>query len=72
MSVQRILYISAMSLNPILRWIIVAIVIIVLVLLLDAVVGLLSGLAKVALPILLILFGAAVILRFVGMFRARR
>ena len=61
-----------MDIQQILRWIIIAIVMIVAVVLLDSVLGLLGFMLNIALPVLLILLVTAVILRFVSMLRARR
>ena len=61
-----------MDISQILRWIIIAMVIIIIGLLLEAVLGLLSFLAKVALPVLVVLLVVAIVLRFVGTLRGRR
>ena len=61
-----------MDIQQILRWIVIAIVMIVAVMLLDSVLGLLGFMLNIALPVLLILLVTAVILRFVSMLRARR
>ncbi len=61
-----------MDIQQILRWIVIAIVMIVAVVLLDSVLGLLGFMLNIALPVLLILLVTAVILRFVSMLRARR
>lgn len=60
-----------MDLNHILRWIVVAIVITIGLVLLNSVLDLLAGLFVVALPILVILLVAAIILRLVGGRRTR-
>lgn len=61
-----------MDISQVLRWIVIAMVIIIIALLLDAILGLLSFLAKVALPVLVGLLVVAIVLRFIGMLRGRR
>ena len=61
-----------MDINQILRWIVIAIVMIVAVVLLDAMLGLVGFMVKLALPVLLVLLVLAIILRFISMLRARR
>ena len=60
-----------MDLNHILRWIVVAIVITIGLVLLNSLLDLLAGLFIVALPILVILLIAAIVLRLVGGRRTR-
>ena len=55
-----------MKLNQLINWIIIAIVAVAVILLLDVIIGLVAGLAKVAIPILIILFGVGFILRFIA------
>ncbi len=61
-----------MDIQQILRWIVIAIVMIVAICLLDSVLGLVGFLLNIALPVLLILLVTAIILRFISMLRARR
>ena len=61
-----------MDIERLLRWIIVAIVAIVAIVLLNAVLNLVGFLLRIALPVLLILLGIAIVLRFIGMLRNRR
>ena len=61
-----------MDIQQILRWIVIAIVMIVAVVLLDAMLGLVGPLLKIALYVLLVLLVLAIILRFISMVRARR
>ncbi len=61
-----------MDIQQILRWIVIAIVMIVAICLLDSVLGLVGFLLNIALPVLLVLLVTAIILRFVSMLRARR
>ena len=60
-----------MRLDQVLNWIIIAIVAVVVILLLNVILGLVLGLAKAAIPILIILFVAGLILRFIGSRRTR-
>ena len=55
-----------MDLNQVLRWIVVAIVVTVVLLLLDWTLSLLAGLFKIALPVLIILFLSGLVLRFMA------
>ncbi len=61
-----------MDIQQILRWIVIAIVMIVAICLLESVLGLVGFLLNIALPVLLILLVTAIILRFISMLRARR
>ncbi len=61
-----------MDIQQILRWIVIAIVMIVAICLLDSVLGLVGFLLNIALPVLLVLLVTAIILRFISMLRARR
>ncbi len=61
-----------MDIQQILRWIVIAIVMIVAVVLLDSVLGVLGFMLHIALPVLLGLLIIAIILRFISMLRARR
>ncbi len=61
-----------MDIQQILRWIVIAIVMIVAVVLLDSVLGVLGFMLHIALPVLLGLLILAIILRFISMLRARR
>ncbi len=60
-----------MELSQVLRWIVVAIVITIGLMLLNGLLDLLAGLFSVALPILCILLVAAIVLRLVGGRRTR-
>ena len=55
-----------MDLNQVLRWIVVAIVVTVVLLLLEGILGLIAGLFKIALPVLIILFLTGLVLRFMA------
>lgn len=61
-----------MDIQQILRWIVVAIVLIVAVVLLGALLQIAGFLLKFALRILLILFLVAIVLRFFGLVKERR
>ncbi len=61
-----------MDIQQILRWIVIAIVMIVAFVLLDSVLGVLGFMLHIALPVLLGLLILAIILRFITMLRARR
>ncbi len=61
-----------MDIQQVLRWIVIAIVMIVAICLLDSVLGLVGFLLNIALPVLLVLLVTAIILRFISMLRARR
>ncbi len=61
-----------MDIQQILRWIVIAIVMIVALVLLDSVLGVLGFMLHIALPVLLGLLILAIILRFISMLRARR
>jgi len=61
-----------MDIQQILRWIVIAIVMIVAVVLLNSVLGVLGFMLHIALPVLLGLLIIAIILRFISMLRARR
>ncbi len=61
-----------MDIQQILRWIVIAIVMIVAVVLLDSVLGVLGFMLHIALPVLLGLLILAIILRFISMLRTRR
>ncbi len=61
-----------MDIQQILRWIVIAIVMIVAICLLDSVLGLVGFLLNIALPVLLLLLVTAIILRFISMLRTRR
>ena len=61
-----------MDIQQILRWIVIAIVMIVAVVLLDSVLGVLGFMLHIALPVLLGLLIIAIILRFISMLRAQR
>lgn len=56
----------SMRLDRILNWIIIAIVALVVILLFDFILGRVVGLAKAAVPILIILFVVGLVLRFIG------
>lgn len=55
-----------MRLDLLLRWIVIAIVIVAVVVLLDVILELVVGLARVAMPILVILFLIGVVVRIIG------
>jgi len=55
-----------MKLNQLINWIIIAIVAVAVILLLDVIIGLVAGLARAAIPILIILIGIGFILRFIA------
>ncbi|MCY3614315.1 MAG: DUF1328 domain-containing protein [Rhodothermaceae bacterium] len=55
-----------MRLDLVLRWIVIAIVIVAVVALLDVILGLVVGLAWAAMPILIILFVVGVVVRIIG------
>ncbi|MCY3999826.1 MAG: hypothetical protein OXF06_13165 [Bacteroidetes bacterium] len=55
-----------MKLTQLINWIIIAIVAVAVILLLDVIIGLVAGLAKTAIPLLIILFGVGFILRFIA------
>ena len=55
-----------MRLDRIQNWIIISIVALVVILLFGQILGLLAGLAKAAIPILIILFLVGLVLRFIG------
>ena len=55
-----------MRLDLVLRWIVIAIVIVAVVALLDVILGLVVGLAWAAMPILIILFVLGVVVRIIG------
>ncbi|MDE2732604.1 MAG: hypothetical protein OXM02_04515 [Bacteroidota bacterium] len=55
-----------MDLNQVLRWIVVAIVVTVVLVLLEGILGLIAGLFKIALPVLIVLFLTGLILRFLA------
>lgn len=55
-----------MRLDRILNWIIIAIAALVVILLFDLMLGLVVGLARAAVPILIILFLVGLVLRFIG------
>ena len=55
-----------MNINQILRWILIAFVLIIGLLLLNGLLGFLVNLVQIALPILVLLLIAAIILRIVG------
>ncbi len=55
-----------MKINQILNWIVVATAAIAVILLLDVILGLIVGVAKTAVPILIILIGVGLILRFIA------
>ena len=59
-----------MDLNQVLRWIVVAIVVTVVLILLGGILDLIGSLFRIALPVLIVLFVAGLILRFVA--RSRR
>ncbi len=61
-----------MDIQQVLRWIVIAIVMIVAICLLDSVLGLVGFLLNIARPVLLVLLVTAIILRFISMLRARR
>ena len=61
-----------MEIGQVLRWIVIAIVIIILAIIVDAILGLLGFLFKLALPVLVILLVVAIILCFIGMLKTRR
>ncbi len=61
-----------MDIQQVLRWIVIAIVMIVAICLLDSVLGLVGFLLNIALPVLLVLLVTAIILRFISMLRTRR
>ena len=55
-----------MRLDLVLRWIVIAIVIVAVVALLDVILGLVVGLAWAAMPILIILFVVGIVVRIIG------
>lgn len=61
-----------MSIERVLRWLIVAIVLVVAVGILQVVIDIAAGLLDVAVPLLLILLLVAVVLRFFGYWRQER
>ncbi len=63
---------KAMSIQQMLRWIVIAMVVMVAILLLNELLDVLGFLVKLALPVLIGLFILAVVLRVAGMFLGRR
>ncbi|PSQ98242.1 MAG: hypothetical protein BRD48_07950 [Bacteroidetes bacterium QS_9_68_14] len=61
-----------MSIERVLRWLIVAIVLVVAVGILQVVIDIAAGLLGVAVPLLLVLLLVAVVLRFFGYWRQER
>ncbi|NBB86427.1 MAG: hypothetical protein GVY12_09470 [Bacteroidetes bacterium] len=61
-----------MDIQTVLRWLVVAIVLIVAIVLLDAVLNIAGFLLQIGIRVLLILLLVAIILRFVDLFRKRR
>ena len=61
-----------MSIARVLRWLVIAIVLVVAVSLLDVIVHLASWLLEIAVPVLLVLLLVAVVLRFFGYWRNER
>lgn len=61
-----------MSIERVLRWLVVAIVLVVAVSILEVLLDIAGALLEVALPVLVILFLAAVVLRFFGYWRKER
>ncbi|PSQ78007.1 MAG: hypothetical protein BRD44_00140 [Bacteroidetes bacterium QS_7_67_15] len=61
-----------MSIARVLRWLVIAIVLVVAVSLLDVIVDLASWLLEIAVPVLLVLLLVAVVLRFFGYWRNER
>lgn len=61
-----------MSIERVLRWLVVAIVLVVAVGILEFVIGIVQGLLDVAVPVLLVLLLVAVVLRFFGYWREER
>jgi len=55
-----------MKISQILNWIVIAIAAIAVILLLEFILGLVVGVAKTAVPILIILLGVGFILRFIA------
>ncbi|MCY4172417.1 MAG: hypothetical protein OXF08_12580 [Bacteroidetes bacterium] len=55
-----------MTISQILNWIVIAVAAIAVILLLDVILGLVVGIAKAAIPILIILLGVGFILRFIA------
>jgi membrane protein YdbS with pleckstrin-like domain len=60
------------SIARVLRWLVIAIVLVVAVSLLDVIVDLASWLLEIAVPVLLVLLLVAVVLRFFGYWRNER
>ena len=63
---------KAMGIQQMLRWIVIAMVVMVAILLLNELLDVLGFLVKLALPALIGLFILAVVLRVAGMFLGRR
>ena len=61
-----------MSIERLLRWLVIAIVLVAAVSLLDVIIDLAGWLLEIAVPVLLILLGVAVVLRFFGYWREKR
>lgn len=61
-----------MSIERVLRWLVIAIVLVVAVGILEFVIGIVQGLLDVAVPVLLVLLLVAVVLRFFGYWREER
>ncbi|MCY4233743.1 MAG: hypothetical protein OXE59_08425 [Bacteroidetes bacterium] len=55
-----------MTISQILNWIVISVAAIAVILLLDVILGLVVGIAKAAIPILIILLGVGFILRFIA------
>ena len=58
--------IQLMELNQVLNWVVIAIVVVVVIVLFNLILGIVSWLARIAIPILIILFLVGLILRFIG------
>lgn len=61
-----------MDIQKVLRWLVVAIVLTVAIVLLDAILNIAGFLLQIGIRVLLILLLVAIVLRFVDLFRKRR
>lgn len=61
-----------MSIERVLRWLVIAIVLVVAVSILQVIIGIVRNLLDIAVPVLLMLLLVAVVLRFFGYWREER
>ena len=61
-----------MNIERVLRWLVVAIVLVVAVSILQVIINIAGGLLDIAIPVLLLLLLVAVVLRFFGYWREER